>query len=137
MMLIIDTPLFKMLVAPIPTNLQKWCETNEADLYLSVASVTEVAIAINKVSVKQPNRGKAQREWLESIQWEFSDRIHAIDTSIASRAAALMPRLSQSSPRFRVHDAYLVATAQIHGHGLLTRRDDVFGLWTQIPVKAI
>jgi hypothetical protein len=31
----------------------------------------------------------------------------------------------------------LIATAQIHGHGLITRREEVFGPWTQTPVAVI
>ncbi len=33
-------------------------------------------------------------------------------------------------PIHRFHDVLLVATAQVHGHCLLTKRDAVFGAWT-------
>jgi hypothetical protein len=54
-----------------------------------------------------------------------------------SRAGALMPYLRASPDRFRLHDAILVATAQVYGHGLLTRREDTFGSWTQTPIAVI
>jgi hypothetical protein len=34
--------------------------------------------------------------------------------------------------RHHFHDALLVATAQILGHGVLTRRDGVFGPWIKV-----
>jgi predicted kinase len=37
----------------------------------------------------------------------------------------------------RFHDALLVATAQIHGHGLVTRRDQTFGPWTKVPIATV
>jgi hypothetical protein len=53
------------------------------------------------------------------------------------RAGALLPRLQNGLPRHRFHDAVLVATAQAHGHGLLTRRDTIFGPWTNVPIAAL
>jgi hypothetical protein len=45
--------------------------------------------------------------------------------------------LQNGLPRHRFHDAVLVATAQAHGHGLLTRRDTIFGPWTNVPIAAL
>jgi predicted nucleic acid-binding protein len=66
----------------------------------------------------------------------FADRIHPVDTAIATHAGALLPRLA-SHPGSRFHDALLVATAQLHGHGLITRRDGIFGSWTQTRIAIV
>ena len=34
------------------------------------------------------------------------------------------------------HDVLLVATAQVHGHFLLTKRDAVFGAWTGVKLAS-
>jgi hypothetical protein len=51
---------------------------------------------------------------------------------IGIRSPELMRRLGPARHRF--HDAVLAATAQVHGHGLLTKREPVFGAWTQVKV---
>jgi hypothetical protein len=48
-----------------------------------------------------------------------------------------MPLRKEGPPQHRLHDLLLVATAQIHGHGLLTKRDAVFGPWTEIEVEVV
>jgi hypothetical protein len=49
-----------------------------------------------------------------------------VDAAIATRAGALLLGLT-SPPRHRFHGTLLVATAQIHGPGLTTRRGAIFG----------
>lgn len=51
-----------------------------------------------------------------------------MDSEIALRAGSLLQNVKNCYPRHRLHDAILVATAQLHGHGLLTRRDGHSGL---------
>jgi hypothetical protein len=48
--------------------------------------------------------------------------IHPVDAAIATRDGELLPHLTGGHPRHRFHDSLPVATAQIHGHGLTTRR---------------
>jgi hypothetical protein len=48
----------------------------------------------------------------------------------------LLPHCNTGLPRYRFHDVVLVATAQTHGHGLLTKRDGVFGAWTKIALAS-
>jgi predicted nucleic acid-binding protein len=81
-------------------------------------------------------RANAQRNWLDQIITRFADRIHPVDAAIATRAGTLLPSLTSLS-RHRFHDALLVATAQMHGHGLITRRDTTFGPWTQTPIAIV
>ena len=132
---LIDTALFAVLGTPKAEPLRRWCEDADASLYLSAASLTEIAAAIARARTHP--RSAALRKWLDGISDLFADRIHPIDSSIAIRAGALAPSLVNALPRHRRHDALLVATAQIHGHALLTRRDGVFGPRTNVPVTII
>jgi predicted nucleic acid-binding protein len=132
-----DTPLFMMLATPKAKPLLEWCEANSASLYISAASLTQVALGINKLPVSQSQRANAQRNWLNEIITQFADRIHSVDAAIATRAGAALPYLTSGHPPHRFHDALLVATAQIHGHGLTTRRDRIFGPWTKVPIATV
>jgi len=134
---LMDTPLAKMLASPKATALSHWCEANSASLFLSAASLTEITACICKIQANQPQRAEALREWLDVIVTQFADRIHPVDAEISVQAGAVLPHLAHCLPRHRLHDAVLVATARTHGHGLLTRRDAIFGSWTQTPIATV
>jgi toxin FitB len=134
---LMDTPLFKMLATPKAKPLLEWCEANDASLFISAASLTEIALGIDKLPGSQSQRASAQHNWLNEIITRFADRIHPVDAVIATSAGALLPKLTTGHPRHRFHDALLVATAQIHGHGLVTRRDGIFGPWMQTPIATV
>jgi predicted nucleic acid-binding protein len=134
---LLDTPLFNMLATPKAKPLLEWCLANKPSLFISAASLTEVARGINKLSGVQSERAHAQRKWLDEIITRFADRIHPVDVAIAIRAGRVLPSLTNGQPRHRFHDALLVATAQLQGHGLITRRDGIFGPWTQTPIVIV
>ena len=134
---LIDPALFKMLATPNAKVLQQWRQANSASLYLSAASLTEVAAAISKMTGKQSQRGNALQVWLDGLTNSFADRIHVVDAEISVRAGSILSRLPTGIQRHLQHDAIYVATAQVHGHGLLTRRDGIFGAWTQTPIAVI
>ena len=64
----------------------------------------------------------------------FGDRIHPVDSGVAVRAGRLLPYCREGHVRHRFHDAVLAATAQIHGHALLTKKEPVFGVWAGVKV---
>jgi predicted nucleic acid-binding protein len=134
---LIDTPLLKMPPSPGPTALRKWCEDNTPSLFLSAASLAEIIGGVSKSSASQSLRARALREWIDGIAIAFADRILGVDVAISKRAGELLPHLANAHPRHRLHDAILVATAQAHGHGLVTRREGIFGPWTQTPIEVI
>jgi len=133
---LIDTALFKSL-APRPSrSFRNWIETHNDPIFLSAASLVELQAAIAKIPSGQAQRAGALRKWLEGLVSDFVDRIHPIDSKIALRAGGLLPYCQAGRPRHRFHDAILVATAQVHGHGLLTKREDVFSGWTKVKVAS-
>jgi predicted nucleic acid-binding protein len=130
---LVDTPLLKMPGSPAPSPLRRWCETRKPSLFLSAVSLCEISAAIEKGL----DRRDALRDWLAELTESFADRVHNVDVAISREAGAILPRLAHAHPLHRRHDAILVATARAYGHGLLTRRDGVFGPWTQTPIEVI
>ena len=141
---LIDTALFKSL-APgerRTDSLRHWIETHietdaEDPIFLSAASIVELKAAIEKIPPSQAIRAEALTKWLDGLVTNFSDRIHPVDVKVAARAGELMRNLQAGPDRHRFHDALLVATAQIYGHGMLTKRDRVFGSWTNVKVALL
>jgi predicted nucleic acid-binding protein len=134
---LMDTPLFKMLQTAKAKPLLEWCEANDASLFVSTASLTHVAQAISKLPGSQSQRATAQLNWLNEIITRFADRIHPVDATIATRAGGLLPSFTTGHLHHRFHDALLVATAQIHGHRLITRREGTFGPWMKVQIATV
>jgi toxin FitB len=134
---LMDTPLLKMLRLEKAKPLLHWCEANDASLFISAASLAHVAQGIDKLPTSQSQGAKALRNWLGRIIDRFGDRIHPVDAAIAMRAGSLLPCRTVGLPIHHFHDVLLVATAQKHGHGLVTRRDPVFGPWTGVKIAIV
>jgi predicted nucleic acid-binding protein len=98
---LLDTPLFNMLATPKGKPLLEWCLANNPSLFISAASLTEVAWGINKLSGFQSELAHAQRKWLDEIIPRFADRIHPVDVAIAIRAGRVLPSLTNGQPRHR------------------------------------
>jgi toxin FitB len=133
---LIDTALFKSL-APggSGATLRSWIETHEDPLFLSAASLVEIEAVIERI--RDAKRADALQAGLDGLVTTFRDRIHPIDVNVAIRAGRLLPYRQQADdPRHRFHDAVLAATAQIHGHRLLTKRVTIFGVWAQLKVAS-
>jgi hypothetical protein len=120
-----------------PTPLQRWCKAEAPSLFLSQASICLIAAAIEKSPKSQSKRRSALNAWLDNLTTRFPDRIHDVDAAISKSAGVILPQLTVDHPRHHLHDAILIGTARAYGHGLVTRRDAVFGPWTQIPIAVI
>jgi toxin FitB len=135
---LIDTALFATLgpASSQKSGLRHWLEAHREPVFLSAASLVEFESAIGRVPASQQARIRALRDWLDGLVSTFSDRIHPVDAAVAVRAGRLLPHCHTGLPRYRFHDVVLVATAQVHGHGLLSKRDAVFGPWTRIALAS-
>jgi hypothetical protein len=94
---LLDTPLFNMLATPKAKPLLEWCAANRPSMFISAASLTEVARGIDKLSGSQSQRANAQRKWLDEILTRFADRVHPVDAAIATRAGESLPSLLVTS----------------------------------------
>ena len=88
-----------------------------ARLYLSAITVLEIELGILRVERRDPDQGARLRTWMDRhVMPEFADRILPVDTSTALRCA----RLHVPDPRAD-RDAYIAATALVHGMTVVTR----------------
>ena len=134
---LIDTAMFKSLAdVQKRSSLRAWIVTHEDPLYLSAASLVALAAAIDRIRARRADRADTLSKWLDGLVATFKDRIHPVDIDVAIRAGTLLTHCQVGPARHRFHDALLVATAQIHGHGLLTKREAVFGSWTRVEVAS-
>lgn len=130
---LLDTILFKYLgpgsVRRSP-SFQAWVAANAEPIFLSAVSVVEINARIQKA--READRAALQA-WLKNLVTHYHDRIHPVDAEVAARAGALI-KPCEISKGWLLCDALLAATAQIHGHGLLTERKSAFAPWTPIEL---
>ena len=87
------------------------------DLYVSVVTVMEIELGVAQVERRDLEQGAVLRRWMEAgVMAGFAGRILSIGVEIARRAA----HLHVPDPRTE-RDAYIAATADIHGMTVVTR----------------
>jgi predicted nucleic acid-binding protein len=103
---------------PADRNVLRWTRSvPPSALYLSVVSVLELELGMLQVDRRDPIQGQIIRVWIEEkIIPMFAGRVLAIDLEIARRCAAL----HVPDPRSE-RDAYIAATALVHGMTVVTR----------------
>lgn len=88
-----------------------------ASLFLSSITVLEMELGILLLERRDPAQGAILREWMEShVLPAFAGRILAIDTIVARRCA----QLHVPDPKSE-RDAFIAATALVHGFTMVTR----------------
>jgi len=104
-------------------NVVAWAEKVPViNLYLSVITILELETGILLVERRDPTQGAVLRSWLNSHLFPaFSDRILAVDTSVAQCCA----KLHVPDPRSD-RDAIIAATALVHGMTVVTRNTTDF-----------
>ena len=107
-------PAVKSAVAEIP----------DADLYLSVLTVGEIAKGIGLLAAGR--KKKALTSWLTGLETKFGDRILAIDIETARLWGELTARAQKSGIIIPGVDGLLAATALRHGLRVMTRNTGHF-----------
>ena len=85
-------------------------------LFMSVMTVRELEYGVLLSGRKDSRQAASLGAWLETVLQRFEGRILAIDIAIARRCAAL--HVPDPKPE---RDAWIAATALIHGMTLVTR----------------
>ena len=121
---------------PADRRVHRWARSVPPNaLYLSVVSVLELELGMLQIDRRDPIQGEILRVWIErKIIPRFAGRVLAIDLEIARRCAAL----HVPNPRSE-RDAYIAATALIHGMTVVTRNTADFaptGVHTLNPWEA-
>lgn len=85
--------------------------------YLSAVTVMELDLGIRLVERRDPAQGDRLRAWMNGqVLSEFAERILPVDTAVALRCGAL--HLPDPRPE---RDAFIAATALVHGMTVVTR----------------
>lgn len=95
-----------------------WAAAQEVeDLFISVISVMELEAGVARLERRDPRQGAMLREWFErAVIRDLAAQTIPVSLAIARRAALL----HVPDPR-PLHDAYLAATADVHGLTVVTR----------------
>lgn len=88
-----------------------------ASLFLSVITVLEMELGVLLMERRDPAQGSLLRAWMDGyVLPAFAERILAIDTAVARRCA----QLHVPDPKSE-RDAFIAATATVHGMTVVTR----------------
>jgi predicted nucleic acid-binding protein len=139
-MLLLDTnvvsELRKIRIGKADRNVARWAETlDTADLFISAITVHELEMGVLLAERRDPRQGAMLRHWLEALALPaFEGRILPVDAAVGRRAARLHVPDPQS-----INDAFIAATALVHGMPLATRNLADFaatGVWLVDPWDA-
>lgn len=99
-------------------NVTAWAESVvPASLFLSTITVLEIELSVLLMERRDIQQGAVLRAWMDGhVLPAFADRILAIDTAVARRCA----QLHVPNPKSE-RDAFIAATALVHGMTVVTR----------------
>jgi hypothetical protein len=137
MMFLLDTNVISELRkagdGKADANVTAWLSgADAASFYISAVTLMELELGILRVERRDPAQGERLRTWMRThVLPEFSARTLPIDAAVALRCA----RLHVPDPRSE-RDAYIAATALVHGMTVVTRNLADFeptGVWLLNP----
>lgn len=98
-------------------------QVEDSTLYLSAITVLELELGCLLMERRDKSQGEVLRRWLRILLGHYQDRVIAIDSAVAARAAALhVPDRRES------HDALIAATALTHRYAVVTRNVEDFSI---------
>jgi toxin FitB len=99
-------------------NVVAWSATAPTGaLYISVVTILELEIGVLRLERRDVTQGRQLRAWLEGrVLPAFDGRVVPIDAAVARRCAPL----HVPNPR-AYRDAFIAATALVHGMTMITR----------------
>lgn len=107
-------------------------EQDEASLYLSVITIGEIGKGILKLRATDPRRSQKLTAWLGKVEQRFAGRILPLDAAALHVWAQISAQSELSGQPLPVMDSLLIATAQCHGHTVVTRNVQDFALYPQV-----
>ncbi|MBX6374146.1 MAG: type II toxin-antitoxin system VapC family toxin [Acetobacteraceae bacterium] len=105
-----------------------WAGVEDRDLFLSALTLGEIRKGIEGVRPRDPAKAAALEGWLAEVADAFGPRVLGVDTAVAEAWGRMSAMRS-----IPVVDAFLAATASVHGLVLVTRNTaDVEGLGVRV-----
>lgn len=126
-MFILDTDVVsemrKIKAGKAHRNVAAWTESVAlAQAYLSSITIHELELGVLLLERKDRPQGAILRAWLDTrVLPEFEGRILPVDTAVTRRCA----KLHVPNPK-PLRDAFIAATALVHGMTVVTRNVDDF-----------
>lgn len=107
-------------------------QVDEDSVYLSVVSVTELRYGIDRLA--SGKRRDILEAWLRNdLTSRFEGRTFPVDVEVADACGRLVARSESMGHPIEPRDAFIAATAEVHGLTLVTRNASDF----QPTVKSI
>jgi len=98
-------------------NVAQWATCVDADdLFLSVITMMELETGVLQLERKDAHAGRILRGWLEVVLQEFKHRI--LPVALEDAICCARQHVPNQRPRM---DAFICATAKIHGMTVVTR----------------
>ena len=99
-------------------NVVAWLSRKDAaSFYISAITLMELELGILRMERRDADQGELLRTWmLTHVLPEFAERTLTVDSTVALRCA----KLHATTPR-PDRDAYIAATALVHGMTVVTR----------------
>ncbi|MBX3501445.1 MAG: type II toxin-antitoxin system VapC family toxin [Alphaproteobacteria bacterium] len=122
MSFLLDTNVVSEWVRPRPDpGVVAWLAAADEDrVFLSVVSLAELRHGIDRLA--DGRRRHSLDAWLrEQLPLRFADRILPVDRAIADRWGVLVARRDAAGRPIGAMDAFIAATAAVHGLTLVTR----------------
>ncbi len=127
MSFLLDTNVVSEWIRPRPNAaVVAWlAQADEDRIFLSVITLAEVRYGIEGLAIGQ--RRRRLDEWLRTeLPLRFKGRILSVDGAVADACGKIMARSKSTGRPIGVADAFIAATAEVHGLTLVTRNDKHF-----------
>lgn len=122
MKFLLDTNLISEPTKPKPNpGAMSWlAEADEDSVFVSVVSFGEFRYGIERLAAGA-RRNRLERWLLHDLRTRFAGRILPVSVEVAEASGRLIARSESKGRPLDDRDAFIAATAQVHGLTLVTR----------------
>lgn len=128
-MFLLDTNVLSDSTKLIPNPaVTEWLESQPlSTLFVSVVSLAEANYGIERL--RPGRKADGLRQWLGSVIVDFGERLLPVDAEVAMAQARIRRAAENAHRSMPGIDAFIAATAEIHGLTLVTRNVRDFQAW--------
>jgi toxin FitB len=127
MSFLLDTNVLSEPIKERPNSgvLEWLSQANEDEVFVSVVTITELRYGVERLATGK--RRERLDSWLrKDLIARFDGRILPVDLRIADACGGLMARSESMGRPLEARDAFIAATAEVHGLTLVTRNTSDF-----------